>query len=130
MPEHELIAEQSDRWHNSGGSKGSTDYSVDPNSPTKPPVAVAGDATAVAAAAAAVTGTVVVRRRYGSVSTTWGEKLRYHQYRLLVLGKNASSGKTQVDEDREGPVLFHVLPQRQKDLPAKTGACLQVMVPG
>ena len=83
---------QSDRWHNSGGSKAARDLP-------------SGDAK--------------IRRRYGSISQVDGQKYRYHEYKL-VFPTAAGPGDLQahqrnkfqqqvVYQEDKSCVLYHVM---------------------
>ena len=92
-------ATKADRWHNSGGIKGSRD--MPPNLP-------------------------LVRRRYGAVVQADGSKgFRYHEYtRVRIVESLAIDGSGRMErtiaEDRS-VVLFHVMPKRtEKGRPSKS----------
>jgi hypothetical protein len=92
-------AARADRWHNSGGVKGSRD--MPPELP-------------------------LVRRRYGAVVQADGSKgFRYHEYtRVRIIEALAGDGSGQMErtvtEDRS-EVLFHVMPKRtEKGHPSKS----------
>lgn len=92
-------ATKADRWHNSGGVKGSRD--MPPNLP-------------------------LVRRRYGAVVQADGSKgFRYHEYtRVRIVESPAIDGSGRMEraiaEDRS-VVLFHVMPKRtEKGRPSKS----------
>ena len=92
-------AARADRWHNSGGVKGSRD--MPPELP-------------------------LVRRRYGAVIQADGSKgFRYHEYtRVRIIEALAGDGSGQMErtvtEDRS-EVLFHVMPKRtEKGHPSKS----------
>ena len=90
-------AASADRWHNSGGVKGSRD--MPPELP-------------------------LVRRRYGALVQADGSKgFRYHEYtRVRIIEALAGSGQMErtVTEDRS-EVLFHVMPKRtEKGRPSKS----------
>ena len=87
---------KADRWHNSGGVKGSRD--MPPNAP-------------------------LVRRRYGAVVQADGSKgFRYHEYTRVHIDPSPGAADAQrtVSEDRS-VVLFHVMPKRtEKGRPSRS----------
>ena len=91
-----LDTQRADRWHNSGGVRGSRDMCVKGSRDKVP----------------------VVRRRYGSIVRDKKITYRYHEYSLLR--KSEVSGE--LLEDRT-TVIFHVMPKRTgKGRPSKDEA--------
>jgi hypothetical protein len=83
---------QSDRWHNSGGSKAARDLP-------------AGDAK--------------IRRRYGSIAQANGQKYRYHEYKLVfptmtgpgdpIAYQSHKPQQNVVYQEDKSCVLYHVM---------------------
>jgi hypothetical protein len=74
---------QSDRWHNSGGSKAARDLP---------------------------TGAAKIRRRYGSIAQADGNKYRYHEYKLVIPTTDLRNHHQQVIyEEDKSCVLYHVM---------------------
>lgn len=93
---------QSDRWHNSGGSKAARDLP---------------------------SGNAVIRRRYGSISQVDGQKYRYHEYKLVFPTASGPGDLNQQHQLQQPPdyqedkscVLYHVMLPLGED-PAEGGS--------
>ena len=92
---------RADRWHNSGGVRGSRDMPMKGSEDSTP----------------------VVRRRYGSIVRNKKIVFRYHEYSLIHVSADATAPDgMRIEEDRS-TAIFHVMPKRTgKGRPSKEEA--------